>query len=107
MSIMYLIFLIPRSKQTNKYIVVLFQKSLAVRLQQLVDERTEYSCVDTAYEAVDSMDSSNDTTLLSHWWEIVKASDEGKLSMQTSATICLKVYKYSQLYPFFFDRRSR
>lgn len=68
--------LMPLADIPWRFVEDIKSKSLAVRLQQLVDERTEYSCVDTAYEAVDSMDSSNDTTLLSHWWEIVKASDE-------------------------------
>ncbi|OAD55539.1 hypothetical protein WN48_04643 [Eufriesea mexicana] len=51
-------------------------KSLAGKVQQLLTERTEYSSVDTAYEAVDSMDSTNDSALLSHWWEIIKSSSE-------------------------------
>lgn len=53
---------------------------MAAELQQLITERTEYSCVDSAYEAVDSMESTNDSALFSHWWEIVKSSYEGKLT---------------------------
>lgn len=49
---------------------------MAAELQQLVDERIEYSTVDTAYEAVDSMDGNNDTALLTHWSEIAKAPYE-------------------------------
>ncbi|XP_012176435.2 uncharacterized protein LOC100649204 [Bombus terrestris] len=54
-------------------------KSLAAELQQLITERTEYSCVDSAYEAVDSMESANDSALLTHWWETVKSSYEEDL----------------------------
>ncbi|XP_076762870.1 uncharacterized protein LOC143430450 [Xylocopa sonorina] len=51
-------------------------KSLATELQQLITERTVYSCVDSAYEAVDSMEGTNDSALLNHWWETVKSSYE-------------------------------
>lgn len=34
--------------------------------------------MDSAYEAVDSMESTNDSALLTNWWEIVKSSCEGK-----------------------------
>ncbi|CAL7935115.1 unnamed protein product [Xylocopa violacea] len=52
-------------------------KSLATELQQLITERTVYSCVDSAYEAVDSMEGgTNDSALLNHWWETVKSSSE-------------------------------
>lgn len=34
--------------------------------------------MDSAYEAVDSMESTNDSALLTNWWEIVKSSYEGK-----------------------------
>ncbi|CAK9807291.1 hypothetical protein ANTPLA_LOCUS5303 [Anthophora plagiata] len=51
-------------------------KSLAANLQQLVAERVEYSCVDTAYEAVDSMESTNDSAVLTHWWETVNSYEE-------------------------------
>lgn len=34
--------------------------------------------MDSAYEAVDSMESTNDSALLINWWEIVKSSYEGK-----------------------------
>lgn len=33
--------------------------------------------MDSAYEAVDSMESTNDSALLTNWWEIVKSSYEG------------------------------
>ncbi|XP_017884151.1 uncharacterized protein LOC108627419 isoform X2 [Ceratina calcarata] len=52
------------------------KSSLSSGLKQLIAERTEYSCVDSAYEAVDSMDGSNDSALLNHWLEIVKSADE-------------------------------
>ena len=46
-----------------------------------MSERTEYSSVDTAYEAVDSMEGSNDSALLALWWETVKGTYEGIFSM--------------------------
>lgn len=58
--------------------MLLEQKSLMTELQQLITERTEYSSVDTAYEAVDTMEGTGNSALLSHWWEIVKNSYEGK-----------------------------
>ena len=60
---------------------------MAAELQQLITERTEYSCVDSAYEAVDSMESTNDSALFSHWWEIVKSSYEGKLTCYRNYTL--------------------
>lgn len=54
------------------------QKSLAMELQQVITERTEYSTVDSAYEAVDSMDSSSEAESMSRWWEIVNTSYDGK-----------------------------
>ncbi|KOX71962.1 hypothetical protein WN51_03239 [Melipona quadrifasciata] len=59
-----------------RFIENIKSKSLAAKLQQLITERTECSCVDSAYEAVDLMESTNDSALFSHWWEIVKSSYE-------------------------------
>lgn len=41
-------------------------------------ERIDYCSVDTAYEAVDSMEGSGDSELMAHWWDIVNASYDGK-----------------------------
>lgn len=54
------------------------QKNLTYELQQLVAERIDYCSVDTAYEAVDSMEGSGDSELMAHWWDIVNASYDGK-----------------------------
>lgn len=37
--------------------------------------------MDSAYEAVDSMESANDSALLTHWWETVKSFYEGKYNV--------------------------
>ncbi|KAK9293944.1 hypothetical protein QLX08_011280 [Tetragonisca angustula] len=68
--------LMPLADIPWRFIEDVKSKSLAAELQQLITERTEYSCVDSAYEAVDSMESTNDSALFSHWWEIVKSSYE-------------------------------
>ncbi|XP_017759617.1 PREDICTED: uncharacterized protein LOC108550382 [Eufriesea mexicana] len=68
--------LMPLADIPWRFIEDIKSKSLAGKVQQLLTERTEYSSVDTAYEAVDSMDSTNDSALLSHWWEIIKSSSE-------------------------------
>ncbi|XP_046740511.1 uncharacterized protein LOC124407932 isoform X2 [Diprion similis] len=46
------------------------KSNLARELQQLVAERMDYCSVDTAYEAVESVEGSGDSELLAHWWEI-------------------------------------
>ncbi|XP_053978448.1 uncharacterized protein LOC128876266 [Hylaeus volcanicus] len=68
--------LMPLSDIPWRFVEDIKSKSIAGELQQLVDERIEYSTVDTAYEAVDSMDGNNDTALLTHWSEITKAPYE-------------------------------
>lgn len=65
-----------------KYVLIfqniyLLQKSLACKLQQLIAERTEYCTVDTAYEAVDSIEASGDSELLDCWLEAVNTSYDG------------------------------
>jgi len=40
-------------------------------------ERTEYFTVDTAYEAVDSIEASGDSELLDCWWETINTSYDG------------------------------
>lgn len=55
----------------------LLQRSLARELQQLIAEKTEYCTVDTAYEAVDSMEASGDSESLDRWWETVNTSYDG------------------------------
>ena len=58
------------------------QKNLAFDLCQLVADRTDYCSVDTAYEAVDSVEGSGDSELLAHWWEITNATYDGKFSIE-------------------------
>ncbi|XP_015434637.1 PREDICTED: uncharacterized protein LOC107190356 [Dufourea novaeangliae] len=64
--------LMPLSDIPWRFVEDIKSKSLANELQQLVAERTDYYSVDTAYEAVDSMEGSNDTALIAHWLETVK-----------------------------------
>ncbi|XP_043579098.1 uncharacterized protein LOC122566214 [Bombus pyrosoma] len=71
--------LMPLADIPWRFVENIKSKSLASELQQLITERTEYSCVDSAYEAVDSMESANDSALLTHWWETVKSSYEEDL----------------------------
>ncbi|KOC59061.1 hypothetical protein WH47_12654 [Habropoda laboriosa] len=68
--------LMPLADIPWRFVEDIKSKSLAAKLQHLIAERIEYSSVDTAYEAVDSMESTNDSALLTHWWETVKSSYE-------------------------------
>ncbi|XP_046435732.1 uncharacterized protein LOC124187716 isoform X1 [Neodiprion fabricii] len=53
-----------------RFVEDLKSQNLARELQQLVAERMDYCSVDTAYEAVESVEGSGDSELLAHWWEI-------------------------------------
>ena len=68
--------LMPLADIPWRFVKDIKSESLAVELRKLVSERTEYSSVDTAYEAVDSMEGSNDSALLALWWETVKGTYE-------------------------------
>lgn len=68
--------LMPLADIPWRFVEDVKSKNLAAGLKQLIAERTEYSFVDSAYEAVDSMEGSNDSALLNHWLEIVKGADE-------------------------------
>ncbi|KAI4491090.1 hypothetical protein M0802_010400 [Mischocyttarus mexicanus] len=65
--------LIPLSDIPWRFVEDIKSKNLAYELQQLVAERIDYCSVDTAYEAVDSMEGSGDSELMAHWWDIVNA----------------------------------
>lgn len=66
--------LIPLSDIPWRFVEDIKSKNLAYELQQLVAERIYYCSVDTAYEAVDSMEGSGDSELMEHWWDIVNTS---------------------------------
>ncbi|XP_014603463.1 PREDICTED: uncharacterized protein LOC106786510 [Polistes canadensis] len=66
--------LIPLSDIPWRFVEDIKSKNLAYELQQLVAERIYYCSVDTAYEAVDSMEGSGDSELMAHWWNIVNTS---------------------------------
>ncbi|XP_018403683.1 PREDICTED: uncharacterized protein LOC108780463 [Cyphomyrmex costatus] len=66
--------LMPLSDIPWRFVEDIKSKSLACKLQQLIAERTEYCTVDTAYEAVDSMEASGDSELLDCWWETINTS---------------------------------
>ncbi|XP_067209785.1 uncharacterized protein [Linepithema humile] len=66
--------LMPLSDIPWRFVEDIKSKSLASELQKLIKERTEYCIVDTAYEAVDSTETSNDTELLDCWWENINTS---------------------------------
>ncbi|XP_046828613.1 uncharacterized protein LOC124428518 [Vespa crabro] len=63
--------LIPLSDIPWRFVEDIKSKNLAYELQQLVAERIDYCSVDTAYEAVDSMEGSGDSELMANWWDIV------------------------------------
>ncbi|XP_018046343.1 PREDICTED: uncharacterized protein LOC108685856 isoform X1 [Atta colombica] len=66
--------LMPLSDIPWRFVEDIKSKSLACELQQLIMERTEYFTVDTAYEAVDSIEASGDSELLDCWWETINTS---------------------------------
>ncbi|XP_014468497.1 PREDICTED: uncharacterized protein LOC106741228 [Dinoponera quadriceps] len=66
--------LMPLSDIPWRFVEDIKSKSLAYELQQLIAERTEYCTVDTAYEAVDSMEASGDSESLDRWRETVNTS---------------------------------
>ncbi|XP_018341852.1 PREDICTED: uncharacterized protein LOC108748296 [Trachymyrmex septentrionalis] len=66
--------LMPLSDIPWRFVEDIKSKSLACELQQLITERTEYFTVDTAYEAVDSIEASGDSELLDCWWETINTS---------------------------------
>lgn len=66
--------LMPLSDIPWRFVEDIKSKSLACELQQLIAERTEYCMVDTAYEAVDSMETSGNSELLDCWWETINTS---------------------------------
>ncbi|XP_011173360.1 uncharacterized protein LOC105205638 [Solenopsis invicta] len=66
--------LMPLSDIPWRFVENIKSKSLACELQQLIAERTEYCTVDTAYEAVDSMETSGDSELMGCWWETINSS---------------------------------
>ncbi|XP_031827986.2 uncharacterized protein LOC116424990 [Nomia melanderi] len=68
--------LMPLADIPWRFVEDIKSKSLGNELQTLVADRTDYYSVDTAYEAVDSMEGSNDTALIMHWLETVKDSYE-------------------------------
>ncbi|XP_011865104.1 PREDICTED: uncharacterized protein LOC105560531 isoform X1 [Vollenhovia emeryi] len=71
--------LMPLSDIPWRFVEDIKSKSLACELQQLIAERTEYCTVDTAYEAVDSMEASGDSELLDCWWETINTSYDDEL----------------------------
>ncbi|XP_050445483.1 uncharacterized protein LOC126848556 [Cataglyphis hispanica] len=66
--------LMPLSDIPWRFVEDIKSKSLACELQQLIAEKTEYCIVDTAYEAVDSMETSGNSELLDCWWETINTS---------------------------------
>jgi len=73
-------------------LLFILQKSLASELQKLIKERTEYCTVDTAYEAVDSTETSNYSELLDCWWESVNTSYDGDFNTHnTTLSIFRKI----------------
>ncbi|KAL6441714.1 hypothetical protein ACFW04_003661 [Cataglyphis niger] len=66
--------LMPLSDIPWRFVEDIKSKSLVCELQQLIAEKTEYCIVDTAYEAVDSMETSGNSELLDCWWETINTS---------------------------------
>ncbi|CAL1677707.1 unnamed protein product [Lasius platythorax] len=71
--------LMPLSDIPWRFVEDIKSKSLACELQQLIAERTEYCIVDTAYEAVDSMETSGNSELLDCWWDTVNTSYDDEI----------------------------
>ncbi|XP_036147499.1 uncharacterized protein LOC105834089 [Monomorium pharaonis] len=71
--------LMPLSDIPWRFVEDIKSKSLACELQQLIAERTEYCTVDTAYEAVDSIEASGDSELLDCWWETINTSYDDEI----------------------------
>ncbi|XP_015118262.1 uncharacterized protein LOC107041948 [Diachasma alloeum] len=61
--------LMPLADIPWRFVEDIKPKNLSEELQQLVAERIDYCTVDTAYEAVDTVEGSGDSELLAHWWE--------------------------------------
>lgn len=66
--------LMPLADIPWRFIEDIKSKSLSSKLQQLIAERTDYCSVDTAYEAVDSMEGNDDSESMAQWWDAVKSS---------------------------------
>ncbi|XP_033231162.1 uncharacterized protein LOC117182207 isoform X2 [Belonocnema kinseyi] len=66
--------LMPLADIPWRFVQDINQKNLAFDLGQFVADRTDYCSVDTAYEAVESVEGSGDSDLLAHWWEIINAT---------------------------------
>ncbi|XP_011631854.1 uncharacterized protein LOC105423696 isoform X1 [Pogonomyrmex barbatus] len=71
--------LMPLSDIPWRFVEDIKSKNLAYELQQLIAERTEYCTVDTAYEAVDSMEVNGDSELLDCWWETINISYDDEI----------------------------
>ncbi|KAH0946146.1 hypothetical protein HN011_001262 [Eciton burchellii] len=71
--------LMPLSDIPWRFVEDTKSKSLTCELQQLIAERTEYCTVDTAYEAVDSMEANGESELMDCWWETVKISYDDEM----------------------------
>ncbi|XP_012258874.2 uncharacterized protein LOC105687643 [Athalia rosae] len=62
-----------------RFVEDLNSRNLGRELQQLVAERIDYCSVDTAYEAVESIEGSGDSELLDHWWKTFNAPYDEEL----------------------------
>ncbi|XP_015606328.1 uncharacterized protein LOC107273044 [Cephus cinctus] len=71
--------LMPLADIPWRFVEDVKSRSVAVELQQLVAERIDYCSVDTAYEAVDSVEGSGDSELLSHWLDTVNTPYDEEL----------------------------
>ncbi|XP_012276298.1 uncharacterized protein LOC105697514 isoform X2 [Orussus abietinus] len=79
--------LMPLADIPWRFVEDIKSRSLVSELQQLVAERIDYCSVDTAYEAVDSVEGSGDSELLSHWWETVNTPYEELEELDCNLTL--------------------
>ncbi|XP_011303584.1 uncharacterized protein [Fopius arisanus] len=71
--------LMPLADIPWRFVEDIKTKNLADELKQLVAERIDYCTVDTAYEAVDTIEGSGDSELLAHWWETAQSPYDEEL----------------------------
>ncbi|CAD6236422.1 GSCOCG00008174001-RA-CDS [Cotesia congregata] len=85
--------LMPLSDIPWRFVEDIKSKNIANELEILLADRVDYCSVDTAYEAVESVEGNCDSELLSHWLKIVNTPYDEELeeldSKLTMTCICI------------------
>ncbi|XP_034937887.1 uncharacterized protein [Chelonus insularis] len=71
--------LMPLSDIPWRFVEDIKTKNITHELRTLISDRIDYCSIDTAYEAVESVEGSGDTELLSHWWKTRNTLDDEEL----------------------------